>query len=627
MNVATSATVGPVPNSNKAGVAGANALLALPSRSLVGFLSLLNGLLNSTDDSEPPVAAPQSAKPRAIAFSPHHSGESDKSGKNIPGPQAESGGNAEVLSLRSGPHLSAAPASPAPRPALAASARDSPVPSQILSFTEFPQITRGTTGSTLALPDTALAVPLQPSESVDKSSAEVAFELRLTPQTAPANRTPVAVQQAQPPIRGNEVTAAHTVAKAPNADVPSASAKPAMPPKLTQPMNADKDPTQVSGPAPLARAWLTLDSDARSASPEKNVEPAPHSENPRPRIAFQMSPRNVVAASASDEIDSASHAPESMDVSKSTEQPTQVVFEADTRPNIAAAQLPLGTAETSAPIAPPRTTMDGATVKEQPAPPVGSGTPRIVARNRTSTEPGITSAISRPSSPNEKGNSQGEEMDDAESGTKSSKPDTPEKPTSNQKDIHVQDGTGLLSVLAGPANGTSSASPHAATIPVDPPAAGRVSTEIETNPTVRTQPMREISLRLGDTASNSVDIQMVERAGHVQVAVRTPDQELTTSLQANLGELVGRLEQKGYKTETWVPAATLHPTAVLTESAGSSGHSQDQPGHSSSWDGGQQQRQEQQESGRRQQARWMTQVEQTLNGEDTGTEGIPMEDQ
>jgi flagellar hook-length control protein FliK len=139
--------------------------------------------------------------------------------------------------------------------------------------------------------------------------------------------------------------------------------------------------------------------------------------------------------------------------------------------------------------------------------------------------------------------------------------------------------------------------------------------------------MREISLRLGDTASNSVDIQMVERAGHVQVAVRTPDQELTTSLQANLGELVGRLEQKGYKTETWVPAATLHPTAVLTESAGSSGHSQDQPGHSSSWDGGQHQRQEQQESGRRQQARWMTQVEQTLNGEDTGTEGIPMEDQ
>jgi hypothetical protein len=218
-------------------------------------------------------------------------------------------------------------------------------------------------------------------------------------------------------------------------------------------------------------------------------------------------------------------------------------------------------------------------------------------------------------------------MNEAGSGSKSFKTDATEKPMPNQKDTHVQDGTGLLSVLPAPANDTSRASPHAETIPVDPPVAKRVSTEIETNPSVRTQPMREIYLRLGDTASNSVDIQMVERAGHVQVAVRTPDQELTKSLQTNLGELVGRLEQKGYKTETWVPAATLHPTAALSESGSSSGHSQDRPGHSSSWDGGQQQRQEQQESGRRQQARWMTQLEQTLNGEEAGTESIPMEDQ
>lgn len=118
---------------------------------------------------------------------------------------------------------------------------------------------------------------------------------------------------------------------------------------------------------------------------------------------------------------------------------------------------------------------------------------------------------------------------------------------------------------------------------------------------------------------------MVERAGHVQVAVRTPDPELTKSLQTNLGELVGRLEQKGYKTETWVPAVPLHASTGLRESASSSGHSQDQPGNSGSWDGDQPRRQ-QQDSGRRQQARWMTQLEQTLDG-DGSTEGITMEDQ
>ncbi len=119
---------------------------------------------------------------------------------------------------------------------------------------------------------------------------------------------------------------------------------------------------------------------------------------------------------------------------------------------------------------------------------------------------------------------------------------------------------------------------------------------------------------------------MVERGGHVQVAVRTPDQELTKALQTNLGELVGHLEQKGYKTETWVPEAQPHTTATLTEPASSSGHSQDQSGNSGSWDGGQQQRQAQQESGRRQQAHWISQVEQTLDGEDADAEGITMED-
>ena len=134
--------------------------------------------------------------------------------------------------------------------------------------------------------------------------------------------------------------------------------------------------------------------------------------------------------------------------------------------------------------------------------------------------------------------------------------------------------------------------------------------------------MREISLKLHDN-SGQVNIQFAERAGHVQVAVRTPNQELTKSLQTNLGDLVGRLEEKGFKTETWVPAAGPHAPGALA-GGNNLGNRQDQPGHSGSWTGGEQGRQDQQESGRRQQPRWMNEFEQMLT-DDAATESVGTE--
>ncbi len=632
MNVATSAAAGPVPNSIKAGAAGGSGLLAIPSRSLVGFLSLLNGFLNSTDANEAPVAALQSAKPPASAFSPRRSGESDERGKNAPGSQTESTGSAQVLSLQAGPQLSAVPTSATPRPALALPAPDFAVPSLIPSFAGFPQMTRETRGSTISVPDTTLAAPLQPSGSVNKSTTGVAFALRLTPQNAPANNPSVSVPQA----KAKELSATRTAALVNLADVSSAHARPPSPPDFTREANTSEDAILVSNPQrPVSPAFSPTPSpgQSRAKSPQQaTLAPTPSAPTSHPDIASprktpQESPQHFTLSEASHEIDS--HAPESIDVSKSTDRSPQVVLETDTRPNTATAQPLIETPETSAPSRSARTTIDSATEKEQlpSASPIGPGTPGVADRNKTLTEQGSSSVKAHAESPKEQGSSQGEEMNDAGSEAKSAKPDSPEKPTPNQKDIHAQEGTGLLAVLPGPANGTSRTSSHAEPTAPEPPAAGGASTEIETNPSVRPQPIREISLRLADRASNPVDIQMVERAGHVQVAVRTPDQELAKSLQTNLGELVGRLEQKGYKTETWVPGAPLHATALLTESASGTGHSQDQPGHSSSRDGGQHQQQEQQESGRRQQARWMTQLKQSLNGECASIEGIPMEDQ
>ena len=159
------------------------------------------------------------------------------------------------------------------------------------------------------------------------------------------------------------------------------------------------------------------------------------------------------------------------------------------------------------------------------------------------------------------------------------------------------------------------------------PRSSEGSAEVETNASVRPRPVREISLKLADSASTRVDIQLIERAGSLHVAVRTPDQELAKSLQANLGELVGRFETKGYKTESWTPAAPLHASVQSTETANNSGHSQDQSEQGGARGGQQQQQQGQPDAGRRQHARWMAPFDEILNQENASTTGFRMENQ
>jgi hypothetical protein len=94
--------------------------------------------------------------------------------------------------------------------------------------------------------------------------------------------------------------------------------------------------------------------------------------------------------------------------------------------------------------------------------------------------------------------------------------------------------------------------------------------------------------------------------------VRTADQDLAQSLQTNLGELVGRLEDKGFKAETWAPIAAPHGSAAVREPSNSA-NSQNQSEHSAYQGGQQDQRQGQRESNQRQQERWKMQFEETLS--------------
>ena len=129
---------------------------------------------------------------------------------------------------------------------------------------------------------------------------------------------------------------------------------------------------------------------------------------------------------------------------------------------------------------------------------------------------------------------------------------------------------------------------------------------------------RQISLKLAAADSTRVNVDLLERAGKVQVSVRTPDHELAKSLQADLGDLVSRLENKGFKTETWVPSGAVH------QPSGSSGSNTGyaQSGHSGSSSSRNPNSQQQNESNHRQQGRWTAEFEETLAADEKKSENL-----
>ena len=185
-----------------------------------------------------------------------------------------------------------------------------------------------------------------------------------------------------------------------------------------------------------------------------------------------------------------------------------------------------------------------------------------------------------------------------------------DKPQSADKPEHAQ---ASGSDTPGQANRAASVLPFEAPIPTgaggmraeSAPASEdsvqQTTLQPEMDGVVHPQPSRGISLKVASADSSTVDVQLRERAGRVQVTVRTPDPELARSLQSDLGDLVNRLENRGYKTEAFVPTAAHHNAAVAPGSSqGDANHAQQE--HSGSRDGKQQQRPGQNESNQRRQS-------------------------
>jgi hypothetical protein len=83
-------------------------------------------------------------------------------------------------------------------------------------------------------------------------------------------------------------------------------------------------------------------------------------------------------------------------------------------------------------------------------------------------------------------------------------------------------------------------------------------------------PAREIQLQVNQGAQR-VDVRVMDRGGEVHVAVRTPDAQLAGALRGDLPVLSAKLEQAGFRAETWhLPVASQqeHLKPPETTSAG-----------------------------------------------------------
>ena len=102
----------------------------------------------------------------------------------------------------------------------------------------------------------------------------------------------------------------------------------------------------------------------------------------------------------------------------------------------------------------------------------------------------------------------------------------------------------------------------------------------ENDPVAPQKTARDITLEL-DSGSQRVAVRLTERGGEVHVAVRTPDAGLAEGLRQGLPSLAAKLEQSGFRTETWHPgAAPRHPQEAYGGGAGQSREEQNGQGSS-----------------------------------------------
>ena len=133
-------------------------------------------------------------------------------------------------------------------------------------------------------------------------------------------------------------------------------------------------------------------------------------------------------------------------------------------------------------------------------------------------------------------------------------------------------------------------------------------------------PLKDISIQVSQPGTQKVEVRVVQQSGELRVAVRTGDSDLAHGLQQNLSDLVGRLQETGFRAEGWRPGGSTVDSPAASEAraasdASRSGNQQSSSGNSQGQEGERQQ-------SRSQRPAWLEELEASINGNEW-SQGAP----
>lgn len=124
-------------------------------------------------------------------------------------------------------------------------------------------------------------------------------------------------------------------------------------------------------------------------------------------------------------------------------------------------------------------------------------------------------------------------------------------------------------------------------------------------------PLNRLVLQVGPSANDKVTVRVVQNSGELRMAVHTDNSDLAHGLQQGLSDLVGKLQDSGYKAESWQPVQTPAGAPAAAESHSASNHTPG--GDTQSHTGGSQQDGGQRHQNQSSRPRWVEELESSFN--------------
>lgn len=131
-------------------------------------------------------------------------------------------------------------------------------------------------------------------------------------------------------------------------------------------------------------------------------------------------------------------------------------------------------------------------------------------------------------------------------------------------------------------------------------------------PKPATVPMRDISLQVAQPGDQKVEVRLVQQSGELRVSVHTGDSDLAHGLQQGLSDLVGRLQETGFRAEAWRPGGSVIQSGPVSENQTNPGDSS--KGQSQSYSGGSEQQPDKRHQDHSQRPAWVEELENSIAG-------------